>query len=523
MVDPESDSIRGLALRARESCRGTDLAPLAEAAIERLDGPLRVAIAGRTKAGKSTLLNALVGDRLAPTDASECTRIVTWYRHGIGYAVRAYLPAGGQQELPFRRSDGTLDVSLDGTSPGEVERLEVEWPSRRLADLTLIDTPGLSSADPETSGRTMAALLGFKVGDPAGGNGDVGLDLVSDGWSRTADAVIYLLRHVHRRDADFLEAFLDRSISYGSPVNSIAVLSRADELGAGRVDALESAARIAKRYAADERLATLTSGVVPVCGLLAETALTLREEEAAWIREIATLGQEDQDEWLLSVDRFRMREVDRVPRPARDRLLGRFGLFGLRHAVALRRAGDWSTATELARLLERASGIGELQRLLTERFAGRSRALKARSTLAILRSLAAALTVREAQGAGQLAAEVERAEAGSMDLTMLRLLHLAISRTAALNEVERTEVERLAASDSVAAQLGLAEEASHGEVRDAALAGVERWRTRAASPFADRRTIEAADIAARAYEALYTVATAGGTRLPSDIHRPSTA
>ncbi len=37
--------------------------------IGRLGEPLRVAIAGKVKAGKSTLLNALVGDELAPTDA----------------------------------------------------------------------------------------------------------------------------------------------------------------------------------------------------------------------------------------------------------------------------------------------------------------------------------------------------------------------------------------------------------------------------------------------------------------------
>ena len=49
--------------------------------LERIDGPLRVAIAGKVKAGKSTLLNAMVGEMMAATDAGECTRIVTWYQY----------------------------------------------------------------------------------------------------------------------------------------------------------------------------------------------------------------------------------------------------------------------------------------------------------------------------------------------------------------------------------------------------------------------------------------------------------
>ena len=43
-------------------------------------------------------------------------------------------------------------------------------------------------------------------------------------------------------------------------------------------------------------------------------------------------------------------------------------------------------------------------------------------------------------------------------------------------------------------------------VRDAALAGIERWRARAGSPLSDRRTIEAAEIVSRAYEEIYAQA-----------------
>jgi predicted GTPase len=79
---------------------------------ERLDGPLRVAIAGKVKAGKSTLLNALVGERVAPTDASECTRVVTRYRNSHMYRVTAIPYLGEPVELRFRRTDRELEFSL---------------------------------------------------------------------------------------------------------------------------------------------------------------------------------------------------------------------------------------------------------------------------------------------------------------------------------------------------------------------------------------------------------------------------
>ena len=83
--------VRRIADEASRVARGTDQETAVRTATRRLEEPLRVAIAGRVKAGKSTLLNALVGERLAATDAGECTRVVTWYRHALGYRVSADL------------------------------------------------------------------------------------------------------------------------------------------------------------------------------------------------------------------------------------------------------------------------------------------------------------------------------------------------------------------------------------------------------------------------------------------------
>src|SRR6188472_1236676 len=97
------DEVRGLLTRAGEVYKDTPHGAALGAERARLDEPLRVAIAGKVKAGKSTLLNALVGEELAPTDAGECTKIVTWYRDGITYRVTLFPLEGEPRQVPFSR------------------------------------------------------------------------------------------------------------------------------------------------------------------------------------------------------------------------------------------------------------------------------------------------------------------------------------------------------------------------------------------------------------------------------------
>jgi 50S ribosome-binding GTPase len=481
--------VRRIADEALRVARGTDQETAVTAVVRRLDEPLRVAIAGRVKAGKSTLLNALVGERLAATDAGECTRIVTWYRHALGYRVVAALRPEGSRELAFRRRDGALDIDLGGLSLDEIERLEVGWPSGKLVELTLIDTPGLASANEATSARTTRALLD----DDADGPGE-------------ADAVLYLMRHLHRSDVGFLEAFMDRSVAHASPINAIVVLSRADEIGAARPDALDSARSVASRYAADERVRELASGVVPVAGLIAETGATLREAQFGWLREIALLPEARRDHLLRSVERFRDPESNPLGEEIREELLDRFGMFGLRLAVGLLASGEVRTSTDLSGALLERSGIRELGRVLAERYAARAQALKARSALAALRAIGEELDRGSVPDASEVVVAIDRLEASSQELALLRLLHLVLSGTVELAPAERAEVDRLCAPAGRAERVGLASDASAAEVREAALGGIDRWRSRAASPLSDRRTIEAAEIVSRAYEEIYTAA-----------------
>src|SRR5690606_19058509 len=198
-ADPALEARRLLAeARRRLADRPRERAQLDECA-RRLDEPLRVALAGSIKAGKSTLLNALVGQDIAPTDATECTRLVTWYRHGGAPGVDAVAVDGAVAPVPVRRGGGAHGLTFDLSAPAwnrpgphEVDHLEVRWPAATLAGLTLVDTPGTSSLSREVSRRT-ARLLAPEADerDPVPVPG--------------ADAVVYLLRRLDAADMDLLE------------------------------------------------------------------------------------------------------------------------------------------------------------------------------------------------------------------------------------------------------------------------------------------------------------------------------
>jgi hypothetical protein len=452
---------------------------------KRLEEPLRVAIAGRVKAGKSTLLNALVGERLAATDAGECTRIVTWFRQGLTYGVHAVLHAGTEEELRFTREGGALSIDLGRHGAEEIDRIDVSWPSDRLARMTLIDTPGLQSIDEQWSARTRV-LLGIE----------------EEGHSQV-DAVVYLMRHMHRSDAEFLEAFMDRSLSRPSPVNAVAVLARADEIGAGRLDALESASAIAGRYAADDRVRSLCATVVPVAGLIAETGFTMREEEMAQLRTLAAMEESDLEGMLLSVERFCAPGVGPLTAEYRRDLLLRLGLFGVRLSLREIREGRAATATQLARTLVAASGIEQLVGVLDGHLARRSGVLKARSALVALRALARDLAGEDPTGAEQLAGAVERVEAGAHELAELRLLHLLLTGAVTLPEDEQQEVARLTGEGDPAERLGLPADAGIDTEQATALQRLEAWHRRAAHPLTDRATAQASEVIAHSYERLY--------------------
>lgn len=446
----------------------------------RLREPLRLAIAGMVKAGKSTLLNAMLGEQIAPTDAGECTRIVTWYRYAATPSITLHPRDGEPRRLPVRRRNGQLVLELDGLEPEEVAWIDVAWPSGGLNSLILIDTPGIASLSASVSARSTAFLT-------------------PDDTPSSADAIVYLMRHLHASDVKFLESFRDTAAGASQTVNAVAVLSRADEVGSGRIDSMLSAGKVALRYEADGELAALALGVIPIAGLLAEGARTLRESEYSAFRELAAMERRARDRLLMSADRFtRSTDTTSLSEQVRKELLGRYGIFGVRLATALIRGGV-SDSSDLAERMVQQSGLNDLNQFVRLQFRARAAALKTR---VVLQGLEHLVRERRRLGTDDILAGVERLQANSHALQELSLLARARASALPLTPEESAAAERIVGGRGIlpTARLDLPDDADAARIRRRAVEELDRWRARSQSPLTERAAVGVCRVVVRSLE-----------------------
>jgi hypothetical protein len=451
----------------------------------RLNQPIRIALAGTLKAGKSTLVNALVGEDIAPTDATEATRIVTWFRHGPIPKVTANHRGGRRTNVPIAR-DGGLTFDFASLAPEDVADLDVEWPAAELIDATIIDTPGTSRC------RAMS---------PNAHCGCWCLTTVPrvDGGTLTAP------------NAADIGALNESGELVGGSAGAhgvIGIASRADEIGEGRIDAMLSAKDVAKRFTNEMDKTGICQAVVPVSGLLALTARTLRQSEFVALEKLAGVDAAELTKAMLSVDRF-VREDSSLPVDAATRaaLLDRFGMFGIRISIAVLRAGVSDSVALADELLER-SGLVSLRDVIDQQFAQRSDLLKAHTALLSLRRFVESNPIYATR---YIIADIDPLLADTHAFEELRLLSQLRSRSTTLNEDEMASLRRIigGSGTDAASRLGLQPDAPYDGPR-AAFAAAQRWRRRADHPLNDPFTTRACRAAVRSAEALVAEYAARG-------------
>lgn len=107
--------------------------------------PLRLAVAGEFNAGKSTLINALLGQAIAPMGIVPTTGTIYHFRHATEpVALIHFRDREAESEaVPVARLQAkTASAELEA-----IDRIEVRLPLDGLRTVEIIDTPGLNAPD----------------------------------------------------------------------------------------------------------------------------------------------------------------------------------------------------------------------------------------------------------------------------------------------------------------------------------------------------------------------------------------
>lgn len=459
---PLSAAVANLCTRLQPQVSARTAAGFREV-LRRLSAPLQVAVAGRIKSGKSTLVNALIGRRVAPTDVGECTRLVTRFQYGTVDRVEIVFDDGRKQVLPFSAEGmipNDLEVDFD-----KVSHLEAYLTNAVLQNFTVIDTPGLGSLDAASVRRTEQLLGAAKHrkddADESEEEGSDELDDTSRNAVAGAEAVLYVVTQgVRADDQQALAAFTAATASReAGPVNAIAVLNKADTIAPESVagsdgDVWKAASLIAEKQAAT--LKPRVADVIPVIGLLAESAESgnFTSADADALRSLSKLDEATWETMLMSADIFTTWDCE-VPEGTRLRLLEKLDLYGIRTAVEALRRDPELTAGALRRTLLNASGLGSVRGRLDAVFRARADGIKAAAALASITALAHASGDPGERQRVHDAIEVLLAKPEAHQLRLLEALTLVTSGAVAMPEDLAEEVLRVGSHADIGEQLGL--------------------------------------------------------------------
>jgi len=457
---PLSAAVANLCTRLQPQVSARTAAGFREV-LRRLSAPLQVAVAGRIKSGKSTLVNALIGRRVAPTDVGECTRLVTRFQYGTVDRVEIVFDDGRKQVLPFS-ADGMIPNDLE-VDFDKVSHLEAYLTNAVLRDLTVIDTPGLGSLDAASVRRT-EQLLGaakHRKDDESEEEGSDELDDTSRNAVAGAEAVLYVVTQgVRADDQQALAAFTAATASReAGPVNAIAVLNKADTIAPESVAGSDGDVWRAASMLAEKQASTLkprVADVIPVIGLLAESAESgnFTSADADALRSLSKLDDATWETMLMSADIFTTWDCE-VPEGTRLRLLEKLDLYGIRTAVGALRRDPELTAGALRRSLLNASGLSAVRGRLDAVFRARADGIKAAAALASVTALAHASGDPGERQRVHDAIEVLLAKPEAHQLRLLEALTLVTSGAVAMPEDLAEEVLRVGSSADIGEQLGM--------------------------------------------------------------------
>ena len=474
---------------------------------QRLEQPLRVAVVGMMKAGKSTFMNALMGADILYTGNLETTYTVGWFRYGEQPFLTICFRNGETMDAPFKELQKWSVREYEKENPGihDVKYLIIHYPSEVLKQLEFIDTPGLNSVYGTDAENTLD-FLSIKGSE----------ETVYE--ASAADAVIYAFsKSAAGFDREILQAFHSGGAG-ASPINSVGILTKVDATGIWDIFSaatpVEAAKPVADTVMQHPDMKNLLFAVFPVCAKVMEgyAKLTARDWEALY--SVARTDEDTLADLLFDAEQFAVcgeAEFEKLaPAPRRKRLMGMLGQYGILEIAKLIRSGK--KPDEIETILKEACGIQAVRDILLSHFGNRVFLIKSRYIFTHLRALTHQLMHDPESSAGlrniceEIREEIDGIMSSVQTLKELKILQMYYNGQVEFFSEEEKEDFLCVTGEygrSAEARLGMKEGYTVRQLARRAREKVDFWHERASGFMLPGAYVEAAATLARSYEQMY--------------------
>ncbi len=496
-------------LRLCTGCPGAEpLQKMLEEMKGRLDAPLRVAVAGIMKAGKSTFMNTLIGENVVYTGNLETTYTVCWFK----YAKEPYITVCFRDGETLRAEYDELakwsvrTYEKENPRINDVKYLIIHYPSEVLKHLEFIDTPGLNSVY-GTDAQNTLDFLEIKGSE----------DTLHE--TSIADAIVYAFsKSAGGFDEELLKAFHQGGADQTSPINSVGILTKTDATGiwdiTGSQTPVQAAASVAESIMKNVNMKRLVYATFPVCAKAVEGYSSLTEEDWAVLERLAAVPENELVDILFDAEVFAAGDdsyfMEFGSTEERSRLINALGQYGI---LELCRQLSKGTAREdMKQILSDKCGITDIRNMLLSHFGNRTFLIKSRFIFNKLRALSKELcrTRRDNRQLAEVCEELENKidELMTSIQTLNELRILQYYYNGQLKFVDEDEFEDFMQvtgeyGREPEQRLGINVSVSMSELKRIAREKTEKWHEKASSFMMPNTYVDAATTIARSYEHIY--------------------